>query len=159
MNTNNRLLAIFSLMLSSLTIDSLIVNIQPSRGTSVDRCQAAVQSVRSQIQTGRNLEVLPAIPRNISASYPDAPQGRPDGYVISFRGVESQNILNSPQFMTTLARQIINQCENVGLVTFGVANSGDVVSFGLMPDGSIISFRCLETGLGIRPRWGEVVCT
>jgi hypothetical protein len=158
MPKNHRLLTISTAMFSSLTM-ALTINIQPSSSSPTSLCQDAVQSVRSQIQTGRNLEILPTIKRNVSTGYSDAPIGRPDEYVIPLRGAESLNILNSPQMMTTLARRIISQCDNASLVTFGIANSGNIVSLGLMPNGSISVFNCIEPGLGLRPRWGQIVCT
>ena len=158
MPKNNRLLTISTAMFSSLTM-ALTINVQPSSSSPSYLCQDAIQSVRSQIQTGRNLEVLPTIKRNVSTGYTDAPTGRPDEYVIPLRGAESLNILSSPQMMTTLARQIISQCANVSLVTFGIANSGNIVSLGLMPDGGILIFNCIEPGRGLRPRWGQIVCT
>ncbi len=102
MHKNIRLLATFT-----LTLTALHLGIQPSHGNPTSLCQEAVQSVRSQIQTGRNLEILPTIKRNAAAVYADAPIGRPDEYVIPLRGAESLNILSSPQLMTNLARQII----------------------------------------------------
>lgn len=154
MYKNIRLLATFT-----LTLTALHLGIQPSHGNPERQCQEAVQSVRSQIQTGRNLEILPTIKRNAAAVYSDAPIGRPDEYVIPLRGAEALNILSSPQMMTNLARQIISQCPNASMVTFGIANSGNIVSLGLMPDGSMAIFNCIEPGRGLRPRWGQIVCT
>lgn len=155
MPKSNRSLTLLSLI-SGVSLIVSTFGVTPANSTSTSICQDAVQSVRSQIQTGRNLEVLPAIKRN--DGHPDAPQGRPVEYIIPLRGTESLNILSSPQLMTNLARQIINQCANASLVTFGIANSGSRISFGLMPDGGIIGFRCIEPR-GLRPRWGQIICT
>lgn len=123
-------------------------------------CPAALQSVQAQLKAKPNLEIVSVTKRTVTEAYPDHPNGRPDWYVFSLRGRSAESLLNSPRLMTTLASQIIRNCETTSLVLFGLANSGYTALLGLMPDGSIQPFECLEPGRGAsnRPAWGKTIC-
>lgn len=135
--------------------------IQPAHaGDASLSCQATLRSVQAKLKRQPNLNVISINQRDLFQSHPNYPQGRPKEYVIALGGSQASNFLKSRQLMTTLATQIIRNCETVSLVTFGTANSGDVVNLGLMPNGSIQIFECLEPGRDSPDRrvWGKVFC-
>jgi len=138
----------------------------PKTWTGVDNklieavsCPVALQSVRAKLQDLPNLEIASFAKRDISKAYSDYPKERPDGYSIDMRGNQVINLLNSPQLMTTLASQIIDNCKTVSLVSFGLANTDYAVLLGLMPNGNVQQFECLEPGQASEEQvWGKKFC-
>jgi hypothetical protein len=44
----------------------------------------------------------------------------------------SSNVLNSPKFKLAIAKRIIDNCENVGLVQFGMVQTGTIFNYGII---------------------------
>ena len=68
--------------------------------------------------------------------------------------------------MMSISRSIIESCNTVSKVTFGVANTGWGTSIGYFPNGRVAAFKCAED-LGIFPgrnarenlSWGVEFCS
>ncbi len=67
--------------------------------------------------------------------------------------------MSSPKFIAAIATDIIQACDDVSLVTFGVTNSAYEHSLGLMPGGDVKLFDCLEpTEPNMKLTWGQTFC-
>lgn len=44
----------------------------------------------------------------------------------------SSNVLNSPKFKLAIAKRVIDNCKNVGLVQFGMVQTGTIFEYGLI---------------------------
>ncbi|NES19734.1 MAG: hypothetical protein F6K41_12590 [Symploca sp. SIO3E6] len=126
-------------------------------------CQAAIQAVTAKLRDEQNIEIVSVTKRDVSEIYSDYPKERPGGYFITMRGNQVINLLNSPQLMSILTTQIIDNCETASLVMFGFPNSDFTVPLGLMPNGTVQPFECLEVSLEEleyieKPVWGKTFC-
>lgn len=71
----------------------------------------------------------------------------------------SSDILNSPKFKLAIAKRIIENCNNVSLVQFGMVYTGTVFDYGLI-NGRVQEFECITAAprSNIIPQWGEYKC-
>ncbi|MBD1824392.1 hypothetical protein H6F51_18130 [Cyanobacteria bacterium FACHB-DQ100] len=126
---------------------------------SSGKCTAALENARRQFETGRSVKVISTEPHDISSDYSDHPENRPVEYRFLFQGRSAHSLMESPQFLKSVATKVIQNCSSTGMVTFGVWRTGNVDSFGVFPGGKIESFQCLEPGRDTRkPNWGERYC-
>ena len=72
------------------------------------------------------------------------PEGRPHQHAFGMSGSAVETVLSSPVLLDTLTTQIINNCNSVSSVSFGLWQSGFVVVYGLMPNGEVEFFKCPE---------------
>ena len=143
----------------SLSLTSLSSSPIAQAQTPSTTCSTTLKAIQTKLKEKPNLEIVSVTQQDIGDLYPDRPRDRPDWYVFALRGRQANTILNSAQFMNTLATQLIRNCPNVSLVTFGVANSGNTVLWGLMPNGTVQPFECLEPRRDMsRPAWGKTIC-
>lgn len=55
-----------------------------------------------------------------------------------------EGVLRSPVLLDTLATQIIDNCDSISSVSFGLWQSGFVGVIGLLPNGEVDFFQCPE---------------
>jgi hypothetical protein len=154
MYESRKLLTTFTLSITVSVIQPSFI--QPTYANSTT-CQAAIQSVKTQLQNQKNVQFVSVTKQDLTDS--DRPKGRSHEYMFLFQGTGAANILTSGKFMANLASKVINECKTVGSVTFGFPNSHDFVIVGLMHDGSIKVFSdCVEVERANTAKWGQVVC-
>lgn len=106
--------------------------------------------------------------------YTDGPTAKPNGISYVLDGSGAANILASPVFMNSLATLQIENCPQVGLVTFSegtvdafstdLENLSDsdasFINYGAMPGRLVRPFQCkVGPGSDRGPaRWGEMIC-
>ncbi|NET62721.1 MAG: hypothetical protein F6K47_43525 [Symploca sp. SIO2E6] len=147
------------LTFNSVTCQAYVEDTGRVNAATSSSCQVALQAVRAKLKELPNLEIASFAKRDISKAYSDYPKERPDRYSIDMRGNQVVNLLNSPQLMTTLATQIIDNCKTVSSVSFGLANTDYGVLLGLMPNGTVQKFECLEPGQARGELvWGRTYC-
>lgn len=103
--------------------------------------------------------------------YTDGPTAKPNGISYVLDGSGAANILASPVFMNSLATLQIENCPQVGLITFsegtvdafsvGLGDSdASFINYGAMPERLVRPFQC-KAGPGSDrgpARWGEMIC-
>ena len=132
---------------------------------STPTCAEAKASAQRRLAGIRNLTVKIET-LDFSTAYPDHPEGRSDNYMVSMQGKAVSSVMNSPLLMKTIASDVLNACDTIGMVTFGQANSGWFQRVGMFADGMIDFFKCAED-VGINPgrgsegrlRWGLNYCS
>lgn len=143
-----------------VTLNSLLFLAMPLQAQEIKEkkdCTATISKAQRIIEAGRSIQVLFST-QDISELYPDHPVNRPYRYVFTMQGSANRSILSSPKFMKSIATNIINQCNSISLVTFGLYASDVDSSIGLMPNGSVNFFDCLEAGTGRGVTWGQAIC-
>lgn len=144
------------------TSTSSVGSVENRRNLSAEglqSCQSTVRTVENRLEEVGDLQVEI---HNGEVGYPDRPTDRPEGYVFAMTGSALESVMRSPVLLTELSANIIQSCDSVGMVTFGLANSGYVITFGLFPNGEVEPFRCVD-----RPdrrniprlRWGTYDCS
>jgi hypothetical protein len=130
-----------------------------SPSTTLD-CSTTVLDVRDELEQGRDLRVVAIQVIDKSNIYPDHPRGRSLGYQFDMLGDAVDDVMNSNQLLTKLSTEIINACDTVGTVTFGLRYSDWGQTYGFMGNGKVEEFRCAEVAgrSGTRWAWGYEVC-
>lgn len=125
-------------------------------GNVQQQCAAPLAEAVERIEEVKNVSVAGVYDQDISVMYVDSPANSPVGITISMDGSGTPNIMASPQLLTSIATQVITECQPVSLVIIGENRSDNYGVFGLM-DGEVVVFR--ECGSDIEPlNWGEVGC-
>lgn len=121
-------------------------------------CTATIAAAQNQIETGRSVGVTVRSTK-ISETYSDYPTERPYNNVFLLEGAAAESIMNSPNFMKSIATKMINNCSSVGSVTFAVNYTGWSYSIGLI-EGRLDFFECLEhDGSNRELTWGQEYCS
>ncbi|MEO0769352.1 MAG: hypothetical protein AAFY72_07945 [Cyanobacteria bacterium J06649_4] len=130
---------------------------QSKQATGVQQqCSATLSVAVRRIEEVKNVSVAGVYDQDISVMYVDSPADAPAGVTISMEGSGTPNIMASPQLLTSIAAQVITECQPISLVIIGENRSDNYGVFGLM-DGEVVIFR--ECGSDIGPlNWGEVGC-
>ncbi len=129
-------------------------------------CEQAITTITTTLQRNSNVNIEFGVynhPRN-------APPDRPLGLVVwlgspNSRGEAQQilNILNSPELLLSLSRNVINSCGQASTVTYGIDSTDHGRTIGLV-NGQIREFQCVSVPPGVdpmntpAPRWGQVYC-
>lgn len=135
-----------------------------------DDCDLALDKVQSRLRENRRLINVNFRPREITSEsdwYEDMPSDRPYELLVVMTGRERDmgNVMNSKQFLTTLAANIITNCDRVSVVTFGIDSTDYLRSFGLI-NNKVTYFTCVDVDTAITARrissrviyWGRQVC-
>jgi hypothetical protein len=127
---------------------------------TVQDCATTLVEVRDTLEQGRDVSVQEIHRSDVSNSYADYPAGRPISYRFKLSGSAAADIMNSSRLMTTLSQEIIESCDTVSEVTFGIDHSDWVSTYGLLGQGRVEEFRCVEVGRGHRfsLAWGYQFC-
>ncbi|MGL4497626.1 MAG: hypothetical protein ACRCU2_01070 [Planktothrix sp.] len=126
-------------------------------------CDRAINHISTTLQENGNIDMEFRVRNNPETAPPDRPAGL---QVLLGSRTSSQeqrqrirNIINSPQLLISLTRNVINNCDQVSTVDYGLRNTDFGKTFGLI-DGEIKEFECIYS-IGrntSRPRWGQVIC-
>ncbi|MFM5987152.1 MAG: hypothetical protein ACKO9I_17840 [Sphaerospermopsis kisseleviana] len=134
-----------------------------NRKPSVE-CNAALQRTKKQLQKNRKVKVVYTSQENISQHYKhdkNYPKNRPLSYGFGLRGPATLSVLYSDKFLTRIAKDIIDNCSSISMVTFGEYGTDHVESYGLLENNDVGRFKCiLESDPRARKKldWGYVVC-
>lgn len=148
----------FRFCLAVLPLTTGLLPVLPAQANSEQACLSTIAAAKQRLQGDRHIDMI-ARSSNLSQSWQDYPKGRPIEYFFGFRGPAAEAIMTSSKLQQNLANQIIKDCSNISMVKFGIRNSGWVHTYGLMPNGKVQIFECLEPGMGIKPKWGQIICT
>lgn len=127
-------------------------------------CQASIAAAQARLDAVGNLEVTV---RSGDIFYSDYPEGRPQEYFFVMTGSAVESVMRSKVMLTDISNTIIQACDTVGLVNFGLAHSGWHIPFGVFPDGQVKAFDCAEDygmepgrgSSGYRLTWGLFYCS
>jgi hypothetical protein len=145
------------LISTNLLFSTLPTQAQSSKQTS--KCEATIQSVKHKITKGRKVKVPTIFRSDIPDYYQNIPKNRAFRYSFGLRGAETENVLNSTQLLSSLSRDIFNNCHNISQVIFGIHETDAVMIFGLMPGNKVSLFdKCLDPGSFKKLPWGYDVC-
>lgn len=133
-------------------------------------CKAAIFDVERDIEAYRRVYVNDIRAFDISERYADAPADRPlnlyiglDAYDAEAEGdyvtSSAQDILASSQLLTAYTRQILDNCDAVGSITFAITDY-QLRQFGLFEDGEVMEFSCAapHSSVGQQLPWGFRFC-
>ena len=138
----NRFLAV-GLIVSNITL----LNASPVRAQGMvvetPECVDAISSVESQLKSDRNL-TIESSQINDRNAFGTPPEGRPHQYAFGMGGSAVEGVMSSPVFLNSLATQVINNCNSISSVSFGLWQSGLVSVYGLLPSGEVEPFKCPE---------------
>lgn len=119
----------------------------------VEQCDAAVGSV---------IETLSKTGATVSAD--DRPIETPFKYIdkeilFVIKGKSADDIMASLKLQKYIAVKVINACQPVARVSFGLANSDWINSFSYRGEGiGVIKDTCIEPGSAPKAKWGEEYC-
>jgi hypothetical protein len=140
-----------------------------SQPTQSQNCSGALEATRRQLASAKNMQGVYFRQDDVSRQYPDYPDNRSQTYLFVMEGHQAaSNVMNSPALLTDLAQNIISNCSDVGLVSFGPANSGWIERVGLINNDRVGVFQCVNTDLPGRRRyrsrlprvsWGQQFCS
>lgn len=122
-------------------------------------CQTAIASVEKQLKTNRQLKINASVIEKLKY-YPDHPRSRPNQYGFGISGEAARSVMSSPVLINSLAKQIINNCDSIGAVSFNLYRTGATQLHGLMPNEKVKFFKCPADfdDYDVYPRmlkWGE----
>ena len=158
-----------TILASSTIFTALCLSISPSQAKSLTQgvkqsrnsCETAVENVKARIQNNNYLTVefqARQIPREWQAG---APAGRSVQLTIILgklregSGQLVDNIMASTQMLTAMSNQLIEDCDNIAVVTYAKNNTGYQRTFGLI-QGVVQEFEYVTWHRG-QPnplRWG-----
>jgi hypothetical protein len=137
------------------------------QSTQSQNCSEAVEATRRRLASIRNVQEVRLIQDDVSQVYSDYPENRSQAYTFAIKGKAVATTLTR-KLLTDLTQTIISNCDVVGVVAFGIANSGWVERIGLLNNNQVGSFKCVGYGVqgSIEPNssrirklaWGEHHC-
>lgn len=148
----------FLLSLALIPLATNLIPILPAQGSSEQKCLSTIADAQQRLQGSLNVDIITKIDDQ-SKYRSDHPKNRPMSYTFGFKGTAADSIMRSGRLQQSVANQIIKGCPSFSVVRFAYWNSGWVHTYGLMPNGNIRLFDCLEPGRGVKPKWGQVICT
>ncbi len=122
-------------------------------------CDGAIAETEKTIRDVANLQIRTRDQR--PHGYPNGPTARPDGVSYILTGSGADNVLASPVFMNQMAAQLIENCPQIGLVSFSDSpTDSSYTSYGWMPGRLVRPFQCrLGPNSARGPvQWGERIC-
>ena len=135
-----------------------------------DYCDLALDKVQIKLRENRRRINVDFRPREITSKedwYEDMPSNRPYDLWVVMRGNEGDmsNAMNSQQFLTTLASNIITNCDRVSVVTFGINGTDYLRSYGLI-NNKVVYFKCVDRATFLAAKrissrviyWGRQLC-
>ncbi|WP_019504869.1 hypothetical protein [Pleurocapsa sp. PCC 7319] len=150
-----------SFVVTSLMLGIFSCNTPPPQAQNINLdnkiCEDAIASVEGQLKADHQLTI--EISETINHSYPDGPEGRPNQYRLGIRGNAANSVMESDVLLNSLATQIINNCNSISLVSFGVYQTDYILDYGLISKGKVEKFQCPEDFDGLPYKrdfqWGE----
>lgn len=148
-----------ALMLTPALAQQMVAAAVPGRSPV---CDAAIVSTLDQLQSDRDLGVIVDAVQ-LRTYFRNVPSARPNGISMGLNGPAALSVMFSPQLLTFLSSELIQDCTTVGAVFFESAEAGFERVFGYLPsdrtDISADEFPCV-TGheRRSRPEWGRRTC-
>ena len=155
-----------TLILSNAILPLSAISAKHARGVYVSQsgykasdmqCQAALNEATNTVEEVPSVQMSTMDIRSLAEEYSDFPAERAHGVYIGIEGQAAINVLNSPQLLTSISSQLIEECDSVSMIKFAIHQTDWNVVFGLV-DGSVLSFECIEPSLGRIRQWGTTVC-
>lgn len=131
-----------------------VVAQESHQSEGVRQCQSALLAAANRIVAGRNLQIVRASLYDVSAP-PDLPQVSM-GVAFRLAGRDAENMMFSPQLLTSISRDIITGCAGIGVVTFNVDQTDWSQEYGLV-NGRVQAFQCVDPGPEVL-EWGTTAC-
>ncbi|MEN9520213.1 MAG: hypothetical protein RLZZ381_2801 [Cyanobacteriota bacterium] len=131
-------------------------NYSKSPSNIKQQCLSAITGAKNKLENGRQLKITSSSISDVSSS--DHPQNRPDALGFTMQGASVGSVLTSPVFMNSIAEKVINNCNSISMVTFGVNGTDEAETFGLMPNQKVQLFECpsyIEDIYTHNYKWGE----
>lgn len=147
---------------------------------SSETCESAIQNVTGDMRDRLGAEVTEVMVRPAEYPFSPFPNAKDEVLIVLYRAIRnsdsplpsdhlaspdrlthiSENIMNSPSLLTEYSTQIIQGCDPVARVTFGLRNSGYLRSFSYRPDKTVAPDTCLDPVRGENRdvAWGQSVC-
>jgi hypothetical protein len=122
------------------------------------QCTAAVEKAVDRLEEINHLDVVDVSTTNLSERYQNFPGNAPLGVTFAMQGRATENVLNSPQLMTTVSTQMISECQPVSWVRFGFYRSDWYVDYGLINNTVAAFDQCSDPSSPGLPNWGEIFC-
>lgn len=125
-------------------------------------CDAAILSTMNQLQHERNLDVLVDAVR-LRSYFRTVPSARPNGISMGLNGPAALSVMFSPQLLTYLSSELVQDCTTVGAVFFDSTEAGFERVFGYLPSDraevSASEFPCeITANRRQKPDWGNRTC-
>ena len=138
----NRVLSVGLIVSNIVLLNALPVRAQ-GMVVATEECVGAISSVESQLKSDRDL-TIEFSQINDRNAYGTPPEGRPHQYAFGMSGSAVEGVMSSPVLLNTLTTQIIDNCDSISSVSFGLWQSGLVSVYGLLPSGEVEPFKCPE---------------
>lgn len=130
--------------------------VTPSR----DSCDTVIKNVEARVKND-NYMTVEFIGKDIPNEWQQGARGRSTQLMIIMGRLREgsqqrvKNVLASPRMLTEMSKQLIDSCNNVAVVTFGMNNSGATRTFGSI-GGVVREFEYVEQNRSNprKLRWG-----
>ena len=103
-------------------------------------CLTAITNTKNKLEKIPQIQVVKS--PIFEVSYSDHFQGRPHKQEFYIQGASVNSVMSSPVLLNTIATPIINTCDSIGLVVFGVYQTDWSKNFALMPNGKVELIEC-----------------
>lgn len=122
------------------------------------QCETAFTNA-GQLLGGNNRQLTVTNTRvsEIAENYSSFPRGRSVALSLFIDGRDADNVMMSPQLLTTISRTIIEGCQPIGMISFVRAETDWVTTFGWV-NGQVREFECIDYDGESLPPWGTTVC-
>jgi len=101
---------------------------------STEICQSSIVDAVGNIETDRELEVSVS-PVTLDQFYATVPANRGDGVDVTLSGPAALSVMFSPQMLSAIANELVDNCDSVGAVVFRSDESEFERTFGVVPGG------------------------
>lgn len=130
-------------------------NVLESISTS---CQNMILAGTEKIKDSWQIRQIRTELVDLTKTYDDHPQGQPLGFSFIIEGKEADTVMGAGKLQHQISHHVINNCNRISLVEFGVYQTDWSLSYGLFEDGEIKRFDCQEPGPGPSLVWGLDFC-
>lgn len=122
-------------------------------------CTDSVQAMIQTLEQGRQIRVTRGEFSPLEGTYVGYPADAPFSLWLTLDGPDADNIMASPQLMTTLSATLMADCEPVSLVVFNRDQTGWTEVFGLVA-GQVTPFACVGENYNWQDPlpWGTRIC-
>jgi hypothetical protein len=134
----------------------------PAQASEADqKCITVARQAQQIIENSGQVQVARLDARWISQRYATYPKNAPVELVIGLAGRDANRfLLKSPSLMLNLTQTIIEECPQIGMVTFGKDQTGLMTIFGQI-NNRISAFQCYGSDPNKMPKklpWGYQYC-
>lgn len=130
------------------------------KNVNAQRCDSTVEAAQQRIKEGRTINTEYSY-RKIDEEFEDYPNGRPDELWFRISGPAAVTVMQSPQFMNNISKEVISGCPTISSVVFNISRSDYTRTFGLLSGGSVGEFQCIffdRNSPVIEASWGTRIC-